>query len=222
MDRLSETLKILNGVKQHSDSIMVSFSGGKDSCAVLDMCVRAFDHVEAFFLYFLPGLECAEAELEKARKRWGVTIHQYPHWVGARALRSGVFRAPSYQFDDLPDYKLRDIYDLVIRNHKIPMIATGNKKADSLWRRRNLSTIAHYTDVCHPIIGWSMPDVLTYLGKHNIPRPSGSATRATGIDLSTPSLLWMHDTHPADFKRICEVFPFAEAVVWRRSWYGVE
>lgn len=37
-------------------------------------------------MYFVPGLECAEVELAAAEKRWGITIHQYPHWVVGKAL----------------------------------------------------------------------------------------------------------------------------------------
>jgi 3'-phosphoadenosine 5'-phosphosulfate sulfotransferase (PAPS reductase)/FAD synthetase len=77
-------------------------------------------------------------------------------------------------------------------------------------------------DTVAPICGWNKYDVLAYLKAQQIPIPEAQAGKnTTGIDLSTPSLLWMYDHHRDDFERICEVFPFAGAVVKRREGYGV-
>lgn len=221
MERLQETLTILREARERTDSCLVSYSGGKDSLCVLDMCMRTFSRVEAFFMYFIPDLEVIEAQLELARKHWGVTIHQVPHWALSRCLAYGVYMWPSYKRDDLRDYKLRDVYNLMIERTGIPLIATGAKRSDSLWRKRNLANIAHYTDVIHPCVGWGKKDVLAYLGMHNIPLPDSSGGAMTGIGLATPDLLWLHDKHPDDFRKLVKIFPFAEAVVWRREFYGI-
>lgn len=52
-------------------------------------------------------------------------------------------------------------------------------------------------------------------------KSDSSGKSATGVDLSTPSLLWLHDKHPRDFRKLLEFFPFAEAVVQRRKMYGI-
>ena len=54
-----------------------------------------------------------------------------------------------------------------------------------------------------------------------IPVPANTRGTASGTDLSIQSLLWLHDHWPADFARVCAYFPFAEAVVWRRTFYGI-
>jgi len=218
MDVVGETLKILNDARQKSDSVLVSYSGGKDSLVTIDLCARTFKTLEAFFMYFVPGLECVEESLALAERKFGIKIHQYPHWITGRALTGGTY-SNAYFKKDIPDWTLRDVYDLASADTHIRVIATGAKRSDSQWRKRNLAACP-YDDVIYPIVGWTKPDVISYLKSRKIPIPQGSSGNATGIDLSTPSLLWLHDTHPNDFKKLCEVFPYAEAVVWRRSFFS--
>ncbi len=218
MGRFETTFADLDAAAKKDTSILVAYSGGKDSLAVMDMCCRAFQRVEAFFMYLIPGLESTETALLQAEARWGVKVRQYPHWLLRRLLFDGVYCQNSFRNDDLPEWKLMDVYRLAIAETGIPTIATGAKKADSLWRRRQMSSWCK--DLLYPLKDWSKLDVLSYLKLRGLPEPASSGRSATGIDLSTPSLLWLHDTYPNDFRKLCEVFPFAEAVVWRRTYYG--
>ena len=219
---LTDTLAELDRARARSGSaILVAFSGGKDSLVCLDLCVRSFSRVECFFMYLVPGLECVETMLQRARDRWGVTIRQYPHWVLSRLIRDGIYSDPWFGNDDLPRWTVREVYELAMAESGIRFVATGAKLSDSMWRRRNMMTAKRIADfTINPLKRWSKLDVLAYLHSHAIPVPDGPSGNATGIDLSTPSLLWLHDHHPADFARVCEVFPYAEAVVWRRKFYG--
>ena len=220
MDLFGTAKEELEGGRQRSSSVLVSFSGGKDSLCTLDLCSRFFEHVEAFFMYFVPGLECVDFELEKARRRWGVKIHEFPHWSGSIAVGEGIYTFPPLM--SVPKWGLGDVFALAQSASGIKLIASGARSGDSPWRRRNMATTSYYDDVIFPLRKWGKFEVLSYLKARSIPLPPSSGKAATGIDLSTPSLLWLHDTFPRDFARICEVFPFAEAVVWRRKWYGVE
>jgi phosphoadenosine phosphosulfate reductase len=224
MSVLDETLATLKKSRERSKSILVSYSGGKDSLAVLDMCARTFDHVEGLFMYLVPGLEVAERQLEYGRKRWGLKIHQLPHWVYFKAIKAGIYCLNHHSTDEMPDWTLRDVYDVAKADTKIPLIAHGAKRSDSQWRKRWLANTAKtqkYDDVIYPVLAWNKADVLSYLKAQSIPIPTMSFGQASGIDLSAPALLYIHDNYPDDFKRICEAFPFAEAVVWRRKFHGV-
>lgn len=218
MSVVQETLGALERARSAHDAVVVAYSDGKDSRAVLDLCVRTFKRVEAFFMYLVPGLECVDQGLEWARRTYGIQIRQYPHWLLTKLLKQGTYCNATTKTDALPDWKLRDIYSLAAADAKCRIIATGAKRSDSRWRKWNLAQ-ARYEDVLYPIVGWSKLDVLAYLKARKIPVPESSGRSATGIDLSTPSLLWLHDTFPEDFRRLCDVFPFAEAVIWRRHFY---
>ena len=225
---LSETLALLRKAREEDrqDAALVFFSGGKDSLACLDLATRTFPRVVAVHMYLVPGLECVEAVLDEARARWGVEVRQYPHWILPKFIRGAVYCDNWYERDELAQWTLGDVYNLARGESRIMLVVSGAKRADSLWRRRNLKATENkgsYRDVLYPVIGWSKADVLAYLKARDIPVPERSAKgNATGIDLSTPSLLWLHDNHPRDFAKLCEVFPYAEAVVWRRRFYGAE
>jgi len=216
---ITETLRALEDVAALSDSIVVAYSDGKDSRVVMDLCVRTFKRVEAFFMYLVPSLECIEAGLEEARQRWGVQIRQYPHWIVRRFIEYSVFCDPKLGRDDMPEYKLHDIYALAMADTGSRLLATGAKKSDSAWRRRFMSV--KYADQITPIADWNKYDVLSYLKVRGIPVPvSNNKKSATGIDLTPESLIWLHDTFPRDFARVCECFPYAESVIWQRHFYA--
>jgi phosphoadenosine phosphosulfate reductase len=233
---------MLQEARARTPSCLVFYSGGKDSLAMMDILVRVFDRVDGVFMYFVPGLECIEEKLEYARQRWGVTIHQYPHWCLSRILLAGVYRLVGMRqvfggvfneylpdgssgklrvnSEGIPELSLNDIYEMVKLDTGIGLIATGAKRADSLWRRKMLGNWGNRPDIIYPLKNWNKPDVYAYLMARQIPIPDGTQGSSTGIDLTQKSLLWLHDEHPRDFDKICEIFPLAEAVVWHRKFYG--
>ena len=218
----NDTLAKLNAQRDKSDSILVAYSGGKDSLAILDLCSRTFKRVVCFYMYFVPGLESIETQLQYARYRWGVEILYYPHWTLIKAIRSGFYCNQNKQADDMPELSLRDVYDWARLDTGMSFIATGAKDSDSLWRRRFFHATRTWDDMVYPIREWQKIDVLAYLQMRKIPVPDMSKTAtATGVDLSTPSILFMHDNFPEDFKKIERWFPYVRAVVKRRDWFGV-
>jgi phosphoadenosine phosphosulfate reductase len=226
----ADTLKLLQGQAKKHKSVLVSYSGGKDSLACLDLCARAFPQVVAVYMYLVPGLQVIDERLQWARERYGIEILQYPHWVLYKCLREGIYCNNHHSFDDVGEVTLSDVYAMIRQDTGIRLIAHGGKDSDGLWRRRWFSATSkgtNYADLCYPIKGWSKYDTLVYLQAQKIPIPEESITgqggksTAAGIDLSTHAILWLHDTYPEDFRRVCKLFPYAEAVVRRREWHGV-
>lgn len=84
-----------------------------------------------------------------------------------------------------------------------------------------LATWGDKDSLLYPLIGWQKLDVIAYINANNLWLPGSSGRNATGVDLSTPSLLWLHDNHPNDFKRMEHVFPYIRAVVERRRMFNV-
>jgi len=220
MGAIDDTLKQLKEMGRKHPAVLVGYSDGKDSRAVLDLCVRSFSRVEAFFMYLVPGLECVEGGLRWAEQRWGVKIHRIPHWVGSKALRAGAYCNPTLTMDGVPEWKLADCYAQAVQVSGVPLLATGAKASDSMWRKRAMGN--WQKDMFCPIRTWNKFHVISYLKARAIPVPDSSGKSATGVDLSAPSLLWLHDHHPSDFATLERTFPYIRAVVARRDFYGVE
>lgn len=200
------------------DAILVSYSGGKDSLIVLDMCAKTFKRVVCFYMYIVPGISVVEQQISFARERYGVEVVQYPHWALSRWFKQGIYCNASYKLDNIPDLKPNDIYALARNDTGFWLVATGQKRSDTMWRRRNLSS--ETPGVTHPLKDWNKYEVMAYCKLHNLPLPDAAAGNVSGIDLSERTLLWLHDKHPDDFKKFLKIFPFAEVPVYRRLYYG--
>lgn len=205
------------------EACIVSFSGGKDSLACLDLCCKAFRQVVALHMWFVPGLACIESQLAYAKERWGVPVVQLPHWGVFRALKHAFYRDPDRTYAQMPDVKLEDVYNVAREDLGIRLVVRGGKASDSLWRRRMLNARHHAKETVDPLRDWNKFDILAYLALNKIPVPDsdGKDKAVGGVGLATNALLWLHDRHPEDFAKVERMFPYVGAVVARREFYGV-
>lgn len=221
MDIIGKTLERLETAAQKHRSVAVSFSGGKDSLAVLDLCTRSFEHVFAFYLYFIPNLDVINERLEAARVRWNLPpVLQYPTPQLRDAVAHGTYRPPNYKKRDLPGWTHTDIYQAVRAETGATCIATGIKSADSNNRRRMLAWGTMATDMLYPVADWTQWDVKSYLKARGIPLPSSSNRTMTGVSLVASDLVWLAQESPEDFAKLEAYFPFARAAVYRNEWYN--
>jgi 3'-phosphoadenosine 5'-phosphosulfate sulfotransferase (PAPS reductase)/FAD synthetase len=223
MGALEESAACLREVRALTDSVNVAYSGGKDSVVVLDMAVRTFSRVHAFFMYMLPDLECAQPAMDYCKSQWGITPVQVPHPGSLDDLRRGVYSNQPRGIDVVPQFKLLDVYIAVRQQTHAHAILDGQKRADGAMRRLLLKVgrDTSKNEIWHPIVGWTNQDANAYLARHGLLAPLSlqQGRPSSGIDLTEPCLLWLHDNFPGDWARILEVFPYAEAAVWRRrSW----
>lgn len=220
MGKIDDTIRLLEETAKDHPSVAVAYSDGKDSRVVMDLCFRTFKRVEAFYMYFVPGLKFIDDKLKAAEDRYGIKIHQIPHEGLADSLRRGVYCDPKDYEEVLPDVKLRDIYNLAKHALDVDLVITGAKASDSSWRRRYFHATRTWTDMFYPIKDWNKHDVLGYLRARNIPMPDSSGLNASGVSLIPAELLWIYDNYPDDFEVVKSYFPYVEAVVWRRIFYG--
>lgn len=221
MQALTQTVRDLEKAAQADHAVLVSFSGGKDSVVVLDLCVRHFRKVEVFHFHFVPGLELVEKSIRWVKETYGLEVRQYPGPGLIDALRNGFYCNNPPKSDKLPKLKVEDIYTLVRSDSGIDWIATGRKGSDGINQGRiNEHQKKRDRKLLFPIMHWNKFDVLAYIKSHKLPLPESDGRNSSSIDLTAPSLFWLYDHHRDDFERICTWFPYARAIIYRREWFG--
>lgn len=224
------TFKDMEALAKRHPEILVAFSGGKDSLAVLDICCRTFPKVKAFFKYLVPGLDVLDAKFRWAQERYGIETIQFPANSAIRCKAQGVYCDADFNvMKALGDGKipLKASFEYAMQVTGCPVMATGMKEADGMKRRQLFANIrdgkdAFWGKVVHPLRWWNKRDVITYLKAQNIPLPdaeNGAVTSGVGLDHG--SLCWLHDRYPEDFQKLLRWYPFAGAAIKRREWFGV-
>ncbi len=208
MSTLSQANASLAELAQQHEACLLFYSGGKESLVVADLAHRHFRRVVGVFMYLVPGLAIQQRRLDYARQRWGLECILWPHWLLSRFLKNGTYCVP---VPDLKEMGLSATHALARHQTGLELLLTGHRKGDGAHTRPIKKSGA-----VMPVYDWSKLDVLAYLKREKIDAPE-----AVDMDLSYYTLLYLYDHHPEDFARLCEMFPFAGAVVKRREWFGV-
>lgn len=212
---------VMKTAKNITDSVLVGFSGGKDSAVTLDLCVRHFKRVRPYFMYIVPGLEFQEVTLRYYEKRYGMEIMRVPHFMLSDFLRAGSFRMPD---DSVPLVKTADLYAYLREKTGIHWIAAGERIADSIVRRamiKRSSAIDTKRGRIYPIAYWTKAHVLSYLKLRRLPlslenKELGFSFRSLqGKDLEK-----IKRRFPEDFEKIKKMFPLVEAELKRGEFYA--
>lgn len=207
-------------------AILVGLSGGKDSLATLDIVCRseAFDRVQCFAMYLVPGLECFETPVRAAAERHGVPVEFVPHWDLARLLQSAVLRHPSERAARIKRQALSTVERALEVKFGIAWSAMGYRAADSAARAMDARTcdgVQERVRRLWPIWNWTNLAVHHYLRIRRIPEtPQLVPGQSSGVSLEPRTLLAIRDRFPQDYQRILEVFPFAEVQVRRAEAQG--
>lgn len=198
---------------------IVAFSTGKDAAATLDLCVKHFDRVEAFYMYLVPDLEFQERYLRARERQYSIPIHRIPHWTLADMYRGASLRFPTKQ-SNVRQVRIRDTYAYMRKKTGIEWVATGERCQESLERNaqiRRVEGVNPKRRVFWPVGFWSESQVFSYLKQCGLALSSEYNHNAGG----SFSCLWYHhlapirDRFPEDFAKIVKFFPFIPAQMMR-------
>ena len=204
-----------------TDSVIVSFSGGKDSIVTLDLCFKYFKNVVPFFMYLVPDLEFQETMLRKYEKRYGIDIIRIPHFELSNLLKYGSFTL----FDDqVSIVNITDTYEYIRAETGIHWIAAGERIADSIVRRAMIKK-SGATDAkrgrFYPVAYWNKKEILRYIQlKKLYLSPEQKKLGFSFRSLDGYQLSVIKKEYPSDYEKILRVFPFSGAAVERYEKYG--
>ena len=203
-------------LKTQTDTVVLFYSGGKDSLVLLDMLTPHFK-VKLAFMYFVDELNHVEKYLKYAQHKYSVEYKKYPHWMVCQYYNDNFYRFHSEK--KVPNIKLIDIENQARADFDCQWIVSGIKKNDSLNRRLMLGT--YFMDCidlkghrAYPLSEWKKGDCLAYIKQKRLPMPVQYAkTNSSGVDLKPEVLLWCKKHEPEDYAKIIKQFPFAETLI---------
>lgn len=210
---LYDPLKTMSNI---TDSVIVGFSGGKDSIVTLDLCMRYFKHVQPYFLYLVPNLAFQEHMLEWYENKYNTKIIRLPHFEVSNFLRYGTFR--NYDFS-VPIVSVSDLYSYLRGETGITWISAGERIDDSIVRHamiKNSSAIDTKRGRFYPVAYWKKREVLHYIKRKRLYLPADS--RKFGFSfrsLEGSQLAFIKEQYPDDYQKIKSFYPFCGAAVRR-------
>ena len=219
-DLFLQTGNELKSLAEKHEAILVGYSGGKESCVILDLACKFFKRVVGYHLYLVPGLRYTEERLAFARSRYNVEFLTFPSSAFLDACRNYWYCDPRPEWCGLPDWNADDFHKAVCRQTGIPLILNGARLSDYRNRRRQIQG-RKKKDVAYPLAQWSKAHVLRYLLANNIPLPPSDGRVSTSVNLTSKSLLWLARDYPDDFEKVARFFPYVRAQVYRKQFFGV-
>ena len=204
-----------------TDSVLVGFSGGKESVVVMDLCFRYFKKVQPFFMYICPNLSFQERTIAWYEKKYQTEIIRIPHMDVSEFFRYGSFRPPD---DTFPLVSINDIYHYLRLQTNIWWIAAGERINDSIVRRamiKKSGSIDTQRGRIYPVVMWKKREVIDYIKYHKL--YLGEDSRKLGFSFKSlwgKELAMLKEHFPDDYEKVIRQYPFAEAGVRRFEQYG--
>lgn len=204
-----------------TDSVLVGFSGGKDSAACLDLCFKYFKKVQPYFMYLVPNLEFQERTIRYYEKRYNTKILRVPHFMLSDFLRYGTYRMPDL---DVPMVKTVELYNYLREKTGIYWICAGERISDSIVRRamiKESSSIDMKRGRFYPIAYWNIAQVRAYNNQQKLPLSlENKALTHSFRSLMPAEIKNIKDIFPDDYKKIQAMFPLIETSVKWEEFYG--
>lgn len=228
-------IELLNLVKEESETIIVGYSGGKDSMVTLSLAIDVFgaENVKAFYLYFLKDMDSDKHFIRMAETRFDIEIIKLPHPEVGNYIKNGVMTKYSPELDSAigRQCKWDDVERVARKRLDTRWIGYGHRMQDSLHRRGMLNKCDgfwHETYRVYPLYQWSTRDVYSFLRTKQLPIPSmfgATINNTSGLSLSAECLLFLRTNFPNDYDRVCKVFPYAKSIIYRdelRAKYNIQ
>lgn len=204
-----------------TDSVIVGFSGGKDSLVTLDLCFKYFKNVVPFFMYLVPDLEFQEKTLKWYENKYNTKIIRIPHFECSNFLKYGSFTMADWNVDIVG---VNDTYEYLRQKTGIHWIAAGERCADSIVRNamiKKSGSIDYKRGRFYPIAYWKKQEVLQYIKyKKLYLSPEQKKLGFSFRSLAGCELAVLKEHYPKDYEKILRVYPFAGAGVERFEKYG--
>lgn len=216
----------LKRVSSTPDTILLSFSCGKESVACWIGLRELFPTIVPFYLYLVPGLRFVEQSLAMYEDYFGAPIIRVPHPSRFRWFRERSF-CPGDRWQDiedlgLPEYTYEELEDAIRHTHAAhdTYTAVGVRARDSLARWASIKShgaINHRRRAFYPMVEWTVAELDALFTYHGAPLPVDYRMFGRSFDgIDYRFLSQIAREYPDDYRRILKDFPLADLEIFRR------
>ena len=216
MNIYQHTQQVIDTVRKKTNRVLLFYSCGKDSIALLHWCAKNFSEVVCVFMYFVKDLEHINKFINFSKKQYpNISFIQLPHYALTYINKSGLFCSPQ----NTRILKLSDIIQSVRLETQIEYVFLGMKQSDSMNRRimlrqYELQAISP-TNLVYPFSLWKDKDVLRYISNNRLPKPiQYSNKKSNGITFDLDVYLYLREHYPNDLQKILDVYPLSEKILF--------
>ena len=216
MNHLDHTKEVLYTIRQKTDRVLLFYSAGKDSIALLDLLAKTFTEVHCVFMYFVPNLEHINRFIRFSKEKYkNVTFEEIPHWNLTKIHKYGLYCQPR----TVRQLKFADVINVLKTKTGIQYAFIGEKKADNMTRniklrQYELEAIAPTKNV-YPLSLWKDKDVLDYIRRNKLPQPIQYGNkRSNGVNFDVDVYVYLREFYPDDLKKILAAYPLSEKLLF--------
>jgi hypothetical protein len=227
---VKESEKVIAEIAKLTDTVLLSFSGGKDAIAAWLALRPHFKRIIPYYYYLVPDLEFVEESLRYYEDFFGTRILRYPNPNLYRMLNNEVFQPPEHlpviRAWSLPNFDYDELRDVICDDLGIPtdtFTANGVRASDSLNRRTMFKThgpVNYNRRMFYPIWDWKKAALMDCFTKAGIKMPVDYQIFGRSFDgLDFRFVYPIRKYFPRDYARIREFFPMIE-VEFKRYEYA--
>lgn len=219
----AETIRV---VRQQTDTILMSFSCGKDSIAAWLAIRDTFPNIVPFYMWIVPGLEFVEKSLSYFEDYFNTEIVRIPHPSFWRWMNNYMWQPPErcmvIDAANVANYNYDQLNEVLLSWLGLPshtFICAGVRAADSPMRRAAINqygSINWKRRYFYPVWDMYKDELIDLVLENNVLLPvdyDWFGRSFDGVDYRFLAPLRKHS--PRDFERIMEWFPMAQLEIMR-------
>lgn len=227
---LPDFSKMCEEIAGKTDTVILSFSRGKDSIASWIILNEYFERIIPFHMAVVPHLRWVDRSLAYYEKVFGTKILRFMNGEPMQGMYNYWFQ-PFYRREAIlelalgtRDWTYKQIFPLIRKEYDCPKAwgVTGERITDNSYTGGKLKrTNGVYRDVkvFHPIYDWSEEEVMDLIEANNIKLPPDYRMSYNSLhDMPTCRHLYgIRELFPEDYSKIENMFPLIGAHIARNE-----
>lgn len=217
---------VIRAMQDETDTVLMSFSCGKDSIAAWLTIRPYFKKIVPYYLWLVPGLSFVEDSLRYYEDYFGTHIIRLPHPSFWRMLNNFMWQSPErcqvIEAARMPNYDYDDMNRLIIEREGLPdttFCVSGVRAVDSPVRWSTMKkhgAINWNRRYFYPVWDMRKDELIRLIERNHINLPVDYAMFGRSFDgVDYRFLKPLREYYPADFEKLIEWFPMANLEIMR-------